>query len=47
MAANLPVINIDGSHTERKRKVMQETGVHVEPVEPVINPAFPSFGVDL
>ena len=41
MVANLPVIDIDGSHTERKRKMMQETGVHVEPFVETSTPPFP------
>ena len=44
MAANLPVIDIDGSHTERKRKMMQETGVHVEPFVETSTPPFPPLG---
>ena len=44
MAANLPVIDIDGSHTERKRKMMQETGVHVERFVETSTPRFPPLG---
>ena len=44
MAANLPVIDIDGSHTERKRKMMQETSVHVEPFVETSTPRFPPLG---
>ena len=45
MAANSPVIDIDGSHTERKRKMMQETGVHIKQFVETSNPPFPSLGL--
>ena len=41
MAANPPVINICGSCTERKQKVMQEAGLHVEPFIETSAPPFP------
>ena len=46
MAASLPVIDIDGSYTERKRKVTQEAGLHVELFVETSVPPFP-FGLDL
>ena len=46
MAASLPVINIDGSYSERKQKVMQEAGVHKELFIETSVPPFPP-GLDL
>ena len=45
-AASLPVIDIDGSYSERKRKVMQEAGLHEELFIETSVPPFPS-GLDL
>ena len=44
MAANLPVIDIDGSHTEQKRKVLQEADVHAKPFIETSSPPFPFLG---
>ena len=50
MATNPPITDKDGSHTERKQKMTQEAGLHIEPLmkctmAQVLRPSSPDMPV--